>query len=603
MIKHKTILVSCFIEESPQAIPLAASILKSFVSDIDSLHVELFNIDLQTPPDLAVTKILDSEPNSIGFSLYIWNRDLCEKIIYRLKEINPSLIIYAGGAEVTASYSKLSVNQSFDYLLPGEGEIPFRQLMAFLSGESETVVERIMPQKHVIDLETIPSPYLNGTLDPESFKGLLWELSRGCPFNCSFCSESRGISGVRCFSEDRIIRELIFFEEKKVEQIFVLDPTFNVNKGRALKILSLIAENAPWIHYTFEIRAELLDPELAEVFSSTHCSLQIGLQSAHREVLKKLNRDIDRELFSEKIALLNQYGAVFGLDLIFGLPGDTFNGFLDSLDFAVYQIPNHLDVFRLSVFPGTELFEKAAELQLDFLDNAPYSIQSTPDYSAEELIESEHIAYTVDLFYNKGRSAPWLLSVIDYLDIRPSLFFRELVFFLSSRPELKSDPLELQTRFLIKIFSKENNDKALATALDLALFHHLYAEVLHSEPETAVSDKSTQNDLNNDVIYRINSNTRYGIFSYDVTLYSEMGMIDIESFIAEVPRNISYGLIFNLGGEIMTMGIEKYLYQFIQAVNGERTIKQVLQIIKKKADEAEDFIDFLIDSELIIPAL
>ena len=63
----------------------------------------------------------------------------------------------------------------------------------------------------------------------------------------------------KSFNEKRIQKELILFEEKKVEQIFVLDPTFNINRDRTISIISLIKKHAPNIHFTFEIRAELLD--------------------------------------------------------------------------------------------------------------------------------------------------------------------------------------------------------------------------------------------------------------------------------------------------------------------------------------------------------
>lgn len=597
---HTSILVSCHIQDSPQAIPLAASLLKSYWGNKEGLTISLKNYYSGKDPLTAAKEILKDNPDSVGCSMYIWNRTFFEQLVTNLKKLKQDLIIYAGGAEVTASWKSLNANDNFNFLIRGEGEIPFSNLMKFMIEKTTLQPDKILPQDHIQNLNEIPSPFLTGIIDPKDWDGLLWELSRGCPFNCSFCSESRGISGVRYFDEKRIAEELQFFEKNTVDQIFVLDPTFNITTERALKIISLIKEHAPFIHYTFEVRAELLNDELAQAFSEIHCSLQIGLQSAHHDVLLKLNRNIDQDDFSQKIDLLNQYGAVFGLDLIFGLPGDTLEGFLQSLDYALFRIPNHLDIFRLSVFPGTELYDRASELELVFMDSPPYQVLHTPGFEEMDLMQAENISRAVDLFYNKGRSAPWLLSLTEFLEQRPSDFFKEFSRFIQRNNYSEKEIFHTQIDFLQELFRGKNHD-GLACAVDLALFHHLYGEALHAEPLLRDEKNSKVFQYTADTVFRLNTTLKQGIFSFDVTLYSEMGMIDIDLFLQQYTKTVSYGLIFNNGFEILTMSVEQYLYQFTTAINGEKSLSEILKLINTKAEEMEDFIDFLIESELIIP--
>jgi radical SAM superfamily enzyme YgiQ (UPF0313 family) len=597
MISHNTILVSCHIQDSPQAMPLATSILKSFISEYKSLSVTLLDFYINQTPDEAAEKIIDLNPDSVGFSMYIWNRSFIEKTANLLKRHNNNILIYAGGAEVTASSETFVEHKDFDYFLRGEGELPFKSLMLSFLDEKLPEEGKFLNKNHLQDLNLIPSPFLTGTLDVSLWDGVLWELSRGCPFKCAFCSESRGIDGVRYFDEDRIVRELQLFEEKQVDQIFVLDPTFNINKKRALRILALINEYAPYIHYTFEIRAELLDEELAQQFAEIHCSLQIGLQSADNSVLEKLNRTINKENFSEKISLLNQYGAVFGLDLIYGLPGDSFKGFLSSLDYSLMQIPNHLDIFRLSVFPGTELYDKAEELEIQFEGTAPYGVIQLPGYPPEDLEKSEKVAYAVNLFYNKGRAAGWLLSITDILKIEPSLFFLDFSDFLSEKID-QQDIYQLQIDFLEILFGKHNRTNYLPIANDLALFHYLYGEALHAT--SSISDNSPRSFTGNTTVYSKNNLLKTGVFSYDVTFYSEMGMIEIESFAHNNCSEPSYALIFNNGYEILTMSVEKYLFDFIEEIDGIKSIEDILLLLKIEVDEIQDLIDFLVESTLII---
>ena len=599
MSTHKTVLVSCHIIDSPQAIPLATSILKSYQPYKNEVDVILEDFYLNGSPAKAAAVILNHKPDSIGFSMYIWNRDFLVQTAEIIKKENKDIIVFAGGAEITASALSLMDNSDFDYLIRGEGEIPFTELLEYLIGKNKIRPDKLLSMSYLKDLNLIPSPFLTSDLDPSQWDGLLWELSRGCPFNCSFCCESRGVDGVRYFSDERIEKELILFEKKKVRQIFVLDPTFNIDRNRALTILSLIKKNAPYIHYTFEIRAELLDKELADKFAQLHCSLQIGLQSSHADVLKKVNRTINQELFSGKINLLNRAGAVFGLDLIYGLPGDTKSGFLKSLDYALYQIPNHIDIFRLSIFPGTELFEKAEDFKIQFEKKTPYSVISTPDYNSGDLQESQELASAVDLFYNQGRSAGWLLSVTEFLGITPSDFFERFSRFLQKTAADKGDIFELQNQFLIEIFISGKKENHLAVAIDLSLFHHLYGEALHAQSD--LKPEIEEKVYNPDRVYRKNSLLKHGIFSFDPTLYFEMGMINIEDFTKNNFSEVSYGLIFNNGYEILTMAVEKTLYEFIITLDGKRTINQALKLLNIKADEIQDFIDYLIETTLIIP--
>jgi len=598
MFHHKTVLASCHIINSPQAIPLAAAILKTYQPYKKEVEVVLKNFYLNDSPLKAAEIILECNPDSIGFSMYIWNRIFFEKTAKLVKEKNKNIIIYAGGADITASALSLMGNKNFDYLIRGEGELPFVYLLKYLIGIDNSKPDKLLKMSYLDDLELIPSPFLNSSLNPDNWDGLLWELSRGCPFNCSFCSESRGVKGVRYYSEERIKQELILFEEKKVEQVFVLDPTFNINKNRALKILALIKKHAPLIHFTFEIRAELLDKELAEKFSELHCSLQIGLQSSHIDVLKNVNRTLNPKQFSEKIALLNKYGAVFGLDLIYGLPGDNFEGFMNSLDYALNQIPNHLDIFRLSVFPGTALFEQAEGFNLTYEKNAPYSVISSPEYNESDLKKSEKIAQAVDIFYNKGRAAGWLLSVSDILDISPSIFFIEFSTFLTDHHTV-DNPYKLQYQFLENIFEQQDKTNYLPAALDLCKFHYLYSEALYAESDG--DKRKTKGTLLADRKYIRSTTLKTGIFTFDVTLYAQQGMINIADFVQNNLCEKSYALIFNNGYEIETLPVEKYIYDIIEKITGDHTLSEIFRQLHINSDDVEDFISFLMELNLIIP--
>jgi radical SAM superfamily enzyme YgiQ (UPF0313 family) len=263
---------------------------------------------------------------------------------------------------------------------------------------------------------------------------MLWELSRGCPFKCDFCYESRGTSGVRRFPMDRIEAELKLFNQEGVSEVFVLDPTFNFSKKTAKEILRLIKQEAPDTYFFFEVRAEFIDEELAELFASINTTLQIGIQSASDAVLRKINRTINRDSFAFKILMLHEAGAVYGFDLIYGLPGDTLQGFCESIDFALGLIPNHIDLFPLSVLRGTRLYDTAASLGLEFEKDNPYRAICTPQFSRADMSRAAEISNGCNLFYNRGEAVAWFNIILGALKMKPSELFGEFADWLKVNP-------------------------------------------------------------------------------------------------------------------------------------------------------------------------
>lgn len=441
---------------------LAASIERAFGEQV---NFTLIDCTLQQSADDCTEQILSENPDLVGLSMTVWNRDLALDIAHHLKTIRPELTLFAGGPEVTADPASLMKIQGLDFILTGEGEQKLVAALSDLLRGQKPDVSALLASESIADLGDLPSPYLTGLLQPTRDGGVLWELSRGCPYRCDFCFESRGNATVRRFPLERVRAELKLFATLGVNEVFVLDPTFNYHKETAKELLRIMAEDGCGLHFSLEIRAELIDQELAELFASIDCSLQIGLQSADSAVLRLINRDFDQEEFSNKVLFLHQAGVSYGFDLIYGLPGDSLSGFLASLDFALSLIPNHLDIFPLAVLPGTRLADTATDLGLEYQHQAPYRVRSTTSFSAAEMTQAARIGTACDFFYNRGRAVPWFAMVLDGLQLTPSEFFSLLTEVL---PEaLPADPLPLQQHFVSDQFEHQGQPEAATLASDL----------------------------------------------------------------------------------------------------------------------------------------
>ncbi|MCK5735473.1 MAG: radical SAM protein, partial [Spirochaetaceae bacterium] len=273
------------------------------------------------------------------------------------------------------------------------------------------------------NLDNLPSPWKASALKGRKYEDTVWELTRGCPFNCHFCFESKGSDRVRHKSLSQAAVELKQLQKRGTGNIFLLDPTFNASPNRAKELLRLFISQAPELRYHMEVRTEFLDEEQAELYSELGCTLQIGLQTAHSEVARNIGRPFSPEGFQEKLLPLHEYAVPYGLDLIYGLPGDNLEGFRESLDFALSCAPNHLDIFPLSVLPGTRLRETARGLGLEYLKSAPYTVTGRKNknhsFSPEDLSLAANLTTAVDELYNKGRAVPWFLLCTDVLKLRP----------------------------------------------------------------------------------------------------------------------------------------------------------------------------------------
>ncbi len=617
MQKHMLIkLVSIHPCPSPQSIPLANAFLKSYALNCPVL-IDLIDYFLGDDAANCASKLEESNPVLIGFSMYLWNRDLICEIATMFRRINPAVKLFCGGPEVTADPGSVIDLGIFDFVIVGEGEVPFLALCQSLAvgGDYSQIPGvllpgfAILPPPHPItDLDTIPSPFLTGVLDTCVNSGILWQLSRGCSFTCDFCFDSRGVNGVRHFSLERLESELRHFAATGVVQIFVLDSTFNIDPKRAKKILKMIRNIAPDIHFHFEVRNEFIDREMAKLFANIACSLQIGLQSADREVLKLVGRSFDKADFTAKVGLLNDSGAVFGFDLIYGLPGDTLDGFCRSLDYALSLYPNHLDIFPLAVLPGTRLFSRGKSLDMHWDSKPPYIVESTNGFSSSDMVTAAKLAVACDIFYTRGKAVAWFNAVAAILSLKQSILLQKFsCWLIDHRGDRKkesdfsdNDVFEMQLLFMKHLFSGKKVGKFLPLVLDIVTYHHHYAAVLLApEQETGVDNQIPVNPC--DATFIFASSARIVHFTYEIEVILDCGEPHISWMYENLRQSGSQAVIYRNKGIVFTESLATpYILLLEEIRDGGR--RDYMSKTGLTNDEANEFLLFAMQEGIIVKA-
>jgi hypothetical protein len=180
-------------------------------------------------------------------------------------------------------------------------------------------------------------------------------------------------------------RQVRFLREQGAGGLYLLDPTVT-DRPDLPAMLELLAEEGEGRLSLFgELRAEEVTPRLAtDLARAGFTEVEVGLQTTNPRALALIGRRTDPEAVATGLAALRRAGIRPTLDLIVGLPGDTAGDVRATLDFVCQrQLAEHVQVFILSLLPGTALREDAARLGLRYCRDPPYSVLETPDLSSE----------------------------------------------------------------------------------------------------------------------------------------------------------------------------------------------------------------------------
>lgn len=402
---------------------LALPCLAAVCREIDGIETVIREFTVNEPPAQVLRSIVAEQADLVAFSCYIWNVEAIARLTADLKGVRPDTMIVAGGPEVSFHAEEfLNRNQAFDCIIRGEGEKTWLEFVTSLQGRrgapglpeqmpagmsyraGEAVVST--PDREPFSrLDEIPSPFAMGLVD--TAKPLIYyETSRGCPFSCAFCLSSME-KGVRSFSLDRVRADLTLLMERGDATIKLVDRTFNYDSERADQIWDFIIKGNGNSHFHFEIAADLLTEANLRTLSRVPAGMfrfEIGVQATGAETLARVGRKSDTErLFANVKRLLLETGVTVHLDLVAGLPGEDFEGFLDSLQRLLQASPHHIQVEPLKVLKGSPMEGIAAHEGYAHSGSPPYTILRTPCLTFGEIGRIEDISRLLDLFYNSGR--------------------------------------------------------------------------------------------------------------------------------------------------------------------------------------------------------
>lgn len=378
-----------------------------------NVQAQLYECNINNHPEEIIRNIYKLAPNLVAFSCYIWNVELVLKISNSIKKLLPNTKVVLGGPEV--SFEEIDFfNQHpyVDYIIKGEGEIPFTELTKVLaSGTLPLQIKGLLSGKFdngapdTLDLNDIPFPYEGEALDKLRNQIIYYEASRGCPFRCSYCLSST-TEGVRSLDIQRVKRELAILSEY-VSMVKFVDRTFNYNPKNSLELLKYIRDLKTDATFHLEISAHLITSEILEVFKTMppdRIQLEIGVQTTNPKSVESIDRSTDFLSLAQVVKSINGFGNIHQhLDLIAGLPYEDYSSFGNSFNDVMALYPHKLQLGFLKLLKGSKILKEKELHHYKFNDFPPYEVLENKYISFEELSILKHIEHLLETYYNSHR--------------------------------------------------------------------------------------------------------------------------------------------------------------------------------------------------------
>jgi radical SAM superfamily enzyme YgiQ (UPF0313 family) len=302
-----------------------------------------------------------------------------------LKRLDPAIFVCAGGPYPMALQERCLAADGkwLDAIVTGEGEATMPELLEHLAaGKSLAHVQGIAyrqgaaivrnaPRPLIEDLDTLPFParallgeaarYLPPPATYRRAPVATLITSRGCARRCLFCFQAdrerrAGVRGVRYRSIDNVLAEIELLLGQGYREIKFLDDSFAADRDRALRLSREISRRRLDFTWFASACVNQVDPPLLQAMADAGCwAILLGAESGVQKNLNTLRKGSTLAQIRRAVRAAKDVGITVSTPFVFGIPGETFEEGLETIEFAVSLDPDIANFHALTPFPGTDL--------------------------------------------------------------------------------------------------------------------------------------------------------------------------------------------------------------------------------------------------------
>lgn len=452
------------------------------------------DIPIEFSIEVDVNNIFRHKPDIVGISSYT---ESYNRAIFSAEQIKKFLNIpvILGGIHITSLPQTL--HKSFDVGVIGDGEVTFFELVKsyienkkFLPEELKKINGIVFhdnnkkiitkPREVIKNLDDLPFPKRSilHAYWPSIKKEWDWpqnlSTSRGCPYKCPFCVNSKSPSSIRFHSPERVVQEIIQILNLRPEQkhISICDDLFAVNKKRLEHISNLIVSQKIQKKVSFNCmcRADIFDDDIAYMLKKMNIDLiTFGFESGEQETLNYLKGETSKvEDNLNAINLCEKYGINSGGYFIIGSPIETKESFAKTYWFIKNNFPPMClaTTFCLTPFPNTKVWDYAIEKGIvnpeiedwdryTYLESRIFKSAFMNEHYDFEFFEKAYNNYCLELAKKNE-----ILSLYANLDIYKNSFQDILKILKQYQIDKKDNILEIGSYFfnsIDELYSEEKN--------------------------------------------------------------------------------------------------------------------------------------------------
>lgn len=332
------------------------------------------------------------QPDIIGVSFTTPHAAAAYEFINKLKKETPNTLVVCGGPHPTAVPNDVLNRCNADIVVVGEGELAFTAIIKdFKEGKTKVGDQKIVNGSLIEDINEIPFP-ARDLINLNKYPGWFFKRktpetdflsSRGCPYNCFFCSNpvwKVQKPWVRFRTPKNVVDEIeLLYKEYGIREFFNECDEFNVNMKVAIGICDEIIKRKLDISWKVQLtaRAKNLPEELIMKMAKSGCWLvMLGLESGNQETLDGIGKNITLAEVEHVCQSFKKWGIkVFGLFMIFNtweekgnLKFEGMQESLNTLNFArslkKRKFLNYLSCTTTTPFPASPLWEFALRHKL-----------------------------------------------------------------------------------------------------------------------------------------------------------------------------------------------------------------------------------------------
>jgi anaerobic magnesium-protoporphyrin IX monomethyl ester cyclase len=326
--------------------------------------------------DEALEKVRRSQPRIIGMQVMFSMKEKALELARLLKKDCELLV--AGGPLPTSDPEEFL--RSFDVVVVGEGEQTMLELVrAVQNGTSLMNVKGIAfrekdqikvtpPRDFIKDLDSIDFPsreFFNHRAYMRYFKEKFWYTetsiitSRGCPFNCDFCSRPVFGNSFRSRTAANIVDEVEVVHKLGYERVWFADDCFTLDRKRLLNICDELVRRRANVSWECLSRVDTVDGQIAQKMKRAGCvRVFFGIESGNDSILRIMKKQVTTKQAERAVHVFKKAGIQVGAFFILGYPGESSETVLDTVRFASSLPLDYLSFTFPYPIPGTPLFDR-----------------------------------------------------------------------------------------------------------------------------------------------------------------------------------------------------------------------------------------------------